>query len=307
MQHPSCFPLGQGLVQGVAVPACQHGETRASNPGSPPGVPLSGDEQQNRLKGTGCCETFGGAGAFPHKSSPCPGSGPCRTPLGSGLWQGVPVGPRSGAGSPGPPPPAGLYLQAGAAGLEGITRLSRGEVCPSSGAGTPPASPGRGEPTKPLCSCPGTNGLEAAGIGCQPATLETPWVRQREGGQVEGRRDRRTEPTQGSLALVRPIPVPAGGSHTMPAPGMAAPEMLTQPLSHSAGSQPVPPSPRSGITGHRRGWHGCRGAVAGNGELEEWILQWVLQLEEAPMGCQEKGLQDPGSPGSSPPMESQLC
>lgn len=36
------------------------------------------------------------------------------------------------------PPAPGLYLRAGAAGLEGITRLSRGEVCPSSGAGTPP-------------------------------------------------------------------------------------------------------------------------------------------------------------------------
>lgn len=59
----------------------------------------------------------------------------------------------------------------------------------------PPSQPrqsGR-EPTKRLCSWPGTNGLEAAEIGCQPATPETLQVRQREGGQVEGWMDGRMD------------------------------------------------------------------------------------------------------------------
>ena len=73
----------------------------------------------------------------------------------------------------------------------------------------PPSQPRRSgrEPTKRLCSWPGTNGLEAAEIGCQPATPETLQVRQREGGQVEGWTDGQT---QGWLALARLTPVQVG-------------------------------------------------------------------------------------------------
>lgn len=109
-------------------------------------------------------------------------------------------------GSTRPPPPPGLYLRAGAAGLEGITRLSRGEVCPSSGAGThPPLGPGWGEPTKRLCSCPGTNGLEAAGSAVSRR-------HQRPRGSGRGKGDRwRTDGWRQCRALERPTPVPARG------------------------------------------------------------------------------------------------
>lgn len=73
-----------------------------------------------------------------------PGWGQWDGDAGMGLMAAVLAGPCAGgcargiAGCSGPS--RGLYLWAG---LEGITRLSCGEVCPSSGAGTLPASPDR--------------------------------------------------------------------------------------------------------------------------------------------------------------------
>lgn len=142
--------------------------------------------------GTGNCETFRGTGEFPHFP-------------GSGLNQGDLVGPQAVWEAPGPLPP-GLYLRAGAAGLEGITRLSHGEVCPSSGAEKPPpTSPGWGSPQNAFV--PALERMDWR----QPDQLSASDTRdpagQAEGkgtggGRIDGRQSR---------ALERPTPVPARG------------------------------------------------------------------------------------------------
>lgn len=215
---------------------------------------------------------FGEQERCPGRSS-CPGRGPFLTPPGQSCW--TPWGSLGQCGEPQAPLPTGLYLRAGAAGLEGITRLSRGEVCPSSGAGTPPPSPGWGESTKRLCSCPGTNGLKAVGIVCQLATPETPRVRQREGGQVKGRTDRWMKPMQRSLALAGPAPVPAGGCGTGGSTGLG---LGTSSHLHRASPRDVPVS-------------------LGNAHTALWLQQLVLApsqchraLEPAPWGIYRAGV-----------------
>lgn len=264
---------------------------------------------------------FGEQERCPGRSS-CPGRGPCLTPPGQSCWTGCPRGSLGQCEKPQAPLPTGLYLRAGAAGLEGITRLSRGEVCPSSGARTPPPSPGWGEPTKRLCSCPGTNGLKAVGIGCQLATPETLRVRQREGGQVKGRTDRWMKPMQRSLALAGPAPVSAGGCGTGGSTGWG---LGTSSHLHRASPRDVPVSPGNAHTalwlqqlvlaaspgtssmGHLQGWCECPGTVCRDGRLAEQIPQQVSRLEEAVARCRERVLQDPGSLSSSTLVRFQLC
>lgn len=236
--------------------------------------------------GTGHCETFRGTGEFPHFP-------------GSGLNQGDLVGPQAVWEAPGPLPP-GLYLRAGAAGLEGITRLSHGEVCPSSGAEkTPPNQPGLGEPTKSLCSCPGTNGLEAA-----RSAVSQRHQRPRGSGRGKGDRWRtdRWEAKQGSgethacacQGLVAPA-APAGDQLPLPTP--CQPHGCTsQPwrCSHSTldtapgpGSQLVPGSPGRDVR-TPWDWHGPSALFAGDGKLEKQILQEASQVEEASMACRKR-------------------
>lgn len=195
--------------------------------------------------GTGHCETLEEQ-EFPHFP-------------GSGLYQGDLVDPQAVWEAPDPLPPE-LYLRAGAARLEGITRLSRGEVCPSSGAGTPPARPGLGGAHKTPLFLAWNEWIGGSRIGCQPATPETPRVRQREGGQVEERIDGGKaglwrDPflcLPGGCGTSSPSWGPALTADTMPDPWMhqSALEMLTQHLGHSFGSW-LPP-------GAKEPWEWCQ-------------------------------------------------
>lgn len=113
-----------------------------------------------------------------------------------------------------------------------------------------------------------------------------PRVRQREGGQVEGWTDGRTDEADvGSPALARPGPVPglvaptgpAYAAHTVPAPGC---DHQPWRCSHSPwdtmtgpGSQPVPPSPGSSATGHHGAGMGVLALVQGVQDLVH-SLSW---------------------------------
>lgn len=85
------------------------------------------------------------------------------------------------------------------------TPVVRGSLSQFRSWDPPPPGPGWGEPTKRLCSCPGTNGLEAAGSAVSRR-------HQRPRGSGRGKGDRwRTDRWRQCRALERPIPVPARG------------------------------------------------------------------------------------------------
>lgn len=155
-------------------------------------------------------------------------------------------------GSPRPPPPAGLYLRAGAAGLEGITRLSHGEVCPSSGDGTPP-HPARAGGSPQSAFVPALERMDWRQPGSAVSRRH-----QRPRGSGRGKGDRWRDGGTDGQSRCRdrrlwrdPLLCQPGGcgtgstgwgsahaAHTVPALGMcqSAPEMLPQPLGHSGWS-----------------------------------------------------------------------
>lgn len=159
---------------------------------------------------------------------------------GSGLYQGDLMGPQAVWEAPDPLPP-GLYLRAGAAGLEGITCLSRGEVCPSSGAGTPPPHPARAGGSPQNAFVPALERMDWR----QPDRLSAGDTRDL-AGQAEGRGTGGGPIDGGKAGLWRdpflclpggcgtssPSWGPALTAHAMPTPWMhqSALEMLTQHL-----------------------------------------------------------------------------
>ena len=159
------------------------------------------------------------------------------------------MGPPAAWGAPGPLHPPGCTCRPGLPVWKALHACRAGKSVPVPEPGPPHPARAGGEPTKRLCSCPGTNGLEAAGIGCQPATPETPRVRPREGGQVEGWKDGRTDRGDAAIAgsgetrscATRGCGTgsvswgPPRAGCTVPAPGTcpSAPEMLAQPLGQS--------------------------------------------------------------------------
>lgn len=124
-------------------------------------------------------------------------------PLGE-LWvralpdtPGVSLGvPRAVWGAPGPLHAGGCTCGR-AVGLEGITCLSRGEVCPSSGGRTPPSQRGPGgSPQSAFVPALERMDWRQPGSAVSGDTGE-PRVRQREGGQVEGWTNGHMKPMRG--------------------------------------------------------------------------------------------------------------
>lgn len=183
--------------------------------------------------------------------------------------------------------------------MEGITRLSCGEVCPSSGAGTPP-HPGRAGGSPQSAFVPALERMDWR----QPDRLSAGDTRD-PAGQAEGRGTGGGRIDGGNAGLWRdpflcqpggcgissPSWGPAPSAHTVPAPWMqlSALEMLTQHLGHSSGSwlPLVPGSPGSDVR-TPWDWHGPWALCAGDGKLEKQILQQASQVGEASMACRKR-------------------
>lgn len=72
----SCFPLGQGLIQGAVVPACQHRETGAGKPGSPWRLPWVERNSKMGSKGWGVVKPCRRQERFPVRAAPVRGEVP---------------------------------------------------------------------------------------------------------------------------------------------------------------------------------------------------------------------------------------
>lgn len=201
-------------------------------------------------------------------------------------------------GCPRSPPCTGCTCRLGLGVWKALHACRAGKSVPVPEAGPPQPAQAGGSPQSAFVPALERMDWRQPGSAVSGDTGD-PRVRQREGGQVEGWTDGRTdEAAAGSSALVRPGPVPAVvalagpayAAHVVPAPGCDHPPWR---CSHSpwdtvAGPGPklVPPSPGSSATGHRGAGMGVLALLAGDGELGEWILQWVSQPHAAQgVGC----------------------
>lgn len=198
------------------------------------------------------------------------------------------------------------------------TPVARGSLSQFRSWDPPPTRPGLGGAHKAPLFLPWNEWIGGSRIGCQPATPETPRVRQREGGQVE---DGWMEAMQGSgethscasQGVVAPA-APAGNQLPLPTP--CQPHGCTgQPwrCSHSTlgtapgpGFQLVPGSPGSDVR-TPCGWHGPLALFAGDGKLEKQILQQASQVEEASIACRERSCRIWAASVRSHFMASQFC
>lgn len=151
------------------------------------------------------------------------------------------MGPQAEWEAPAPPAPRAVPEGWGCWSGRHYTPVGRGSLSQFRSWDPSPAGPGWGEPTKLLCSCPGTNGLEAAGSAVSRR-------HQRPRGSGRGKGDRWSTDRwrqcrdpflcqPGACGTSSPSWGPAPTAHTVPAPWMhqSALEMLTQHLGHSSG------------------------------------------------------------------------
>lgn len=197
--------------------------------------------------------------------------------------------PRGSVGAPGPLCLQGCTCGPGLLVWKALHACRAGKSVPVPEPGPPPTpAPGRGGAHKAPLFLPwnewiggSQDRLSAGDTGDPTGQAEGRGT----GGGMEGRTDR-ADADIASSGKTRSC-----ASQGFAAPAAQAGSQVTLPAPCHPRDVPVPPSPRSSVTGHPRGWAGRDGLAhfRRGWKLEEWTLQRVSQLEEASVRCRHVG------------------